>query len=94
MEKRTIGKSELEVSAIGLGCKGMSSAYDPAARVILAAPLRSALVCTTLGLFLSTHEVNRTNLAVVQRRFRTRICPVGSAPLVSPKGGYATQSLL
>jgi aryl-alcohol dehydrogenase-like predicted oxidoreductase len=29
MEKRTIGKSGLEVSALGLGCMGMSFAYGP-----------------------------------------------------------------
>src|SRR5271166_3434658 len=30
MEKRTLGKSGLEVSALGLGCMGMTSAYGPA----------------------------------------------------------------
>src|SRR5712664_2039133 len=31
MQKRTLGKSNLEVSALGLGCMSMSSGYGPAA---------------------------------------------------------------
>jgi aryl-alcohol dehydrogenase-like predicted oxidoreductase len=30
MQKRTLGNSTLEVSALGLGCMGMSSSYGPA----------------------------------------------------------------
>lgn len=30
MQKRKLGKSNLEVSAVGLGCMGMNFSYGPA----------------------------------------------------------------
>jgi len=44
MEKRTLGKSELEVSAVGLGCMGMSYGYGPPAdRREMVALIRTAV---------------------------------------------------
>ena len=44
MQKRKLGKSELEVSAIGLGCMGMSQSYGPAPDK----PELIALICTAV----------------------------------------------
>jgi aryl-alcohol dehydrogenase-like predicted oxidoreductase len=44
MKKRTLGKSNLEVSALGLGCMGMSFGYGPAAnRQEMVSLIRSAV---------------------------------------------------
>src|SRR5438876_6640124 len=44
MQKRKLGKSNLEVSAIGLGCMGMSFGYGPAAdRQEMISLIRSAV---------------------------------------------------
>jgi aryl-alcohol dehydrogenase-like predicted oxidoreductase len=44
MQKRTLGKSGLEVSALGLGCMGMSHGYGPAAdKTEMIALIRSAV---------------------------------------------------
>jgi len=44
MQKRKLGKSNLEVSAIGLGCMGMSYGYGPAAdRQEMISLIRSAV---------------------------------------------------
>jgi aryl-alcohol dehydrogenase-like predicted oxidoreductase len=44
MQKRTLGKSNLEVSALGLGCMGMSFAYGPPADKQEARKANQALV--------------------------------------------------
>lgn len=44
MRKRTLGKSKLEVSALGLGCMGMSASYgEPKDKKEMAALLRTAV---------------------------------------------------
>jgi aryl-alcohol dehydrogenase-like predicted oxidoreductase len=44
MQKRTLGKSNLEVSALGLGCMGLSSGYGPATEKTQAIALIRAAV--------------------------------------------------
>jgi aryl-alcohol dehydrogenase-like predicted oxidoreductase len=43
LESRTLGRSGLTVSALGLGCMGMSNAYGPAGRADSIATIRHAL---------------------------------------------------
>ena len=46
MQKRTLGKSGLEVSALGLGCMGLSHGYGPATETKQAVELnRTAVGC-------------------------------------------------
>jgi len=56
MQKRQLGKSGLEVSAIGLGCMGMSSSYGPAAdKQEMISLIRTAVECGVT--FFDTAEV-------------------------------------
>lgn len=47
MKKRTLGKSNLEVSAIGLGCMGLSFGYGPPAEKQQAITLISGILMLT-----------------------------------------------
>src|SRR6059036_462017 len=56
MQKRRLGRSNLEVSAVGLGCMGMSFGYGPAAdKREMIALLRAAVECGVT--FFDTAEV-------------------------------------
>ena len=56
MQKRRLGKSNLEVSAIGLGCMGMSFGYGPAAdKQEMISLIRAAVECGIT--FFDTAEV-------------------------------------
>jgi aryl-alcohol dehydrogenase-like predicted oxidoreductase len=77
MKKRNLGKSNLEVSAIGLGCMGMSSAYgQPKDKQEMISLLRSAV---DLGItFFDTAEVygpftNEELLGEALAPFRSRV---------------------
>ena len=43
MQKRTLGKSNLEVSAMGLGCMGMSFGYGPPDKKEMISLIRAAV---------------------------------------------------
>ena len=72
LSKRNLGKQGLEVSAIGLGCMGMSQSYGPADEAESIATLHRAidLGCT----FLDTAEVYGpfTNEALIGRALKGR----------------------
>jgi len=50
MQKRKLGKSNLEVSALGLGCMGMSFGYGPAGdKQEMISVIRGAVALTDLA---------------------------------------------
>jgi aryl-alcohol dehydrogenase-like predicted oxidoreductase len=89
MKKRKLGKSNLEVSAIGLGCMGMSSAYGPPKdKQEMISLLRSAL---DLGItFFDTAEVYGpfTNEELVGEA----LAPFRSRVVIATKFGFKIDS--
>jgi aryl-alcohol dehydrogenase-like predicted oxidoreductase len=86
MQKRKLGKSGLEVSALGLGCMGMTWAYGaPADHAQMVALLRDAV---ELGVtFFDTAEVYgpRTNEELVGEA----LAPVRDKVVIATKFGFA-----
>src|ERR1700752_1884028 len=86
MKKRKLGKSNLEVSAIGLGCMGMSFGYGPAKeKTEMISLIRSAV---QLGVtFFDTAEVYGpfTNEELVGEA----LAPVRDQVVIATKFGFA-----
>jgi aryl-alcohol dehydrogenase-like predicted oxidoreductase len=85
MQKRTLGKSGLEVSAMGLGCMGMSFGYGPAKdKQVMISVIRAAV---ELGVtFFDTAEVYGpfTNEELVGEA----LAPVRSDVVIATKFGF------
>src|ERR1700722_14683607 len=85
MQKRTLGKSGLEVSALGFGCMGLSFAYGPALeRSKAIALLRDAFECGVT--FFDTAEAYGpfTNEDVVGEA----LAPVRDKVVIATKFGF------
>ena len=85
MQKRKLGKSNLEVSAIGLGCMGLSSAYGPATERQQAISLIRAAVDRGVTFF-DTAEVYGpfTNEEIVGEA----LAPVRDKVVIATKFGF------
>ena len=99
MQKRKLGKSNLEVSALGLGCMGMSFGYGPAAeKREMIALIRSAIESGIT--FFDTAEVygpfaNEELVGEALAPFRKQVViatKFGFAP--DPKGGERWTTLI
>ena len=69
MEKRKLGKKNLEVSAIGLGCMGLTFGYGPAADTQEAIRLIRTAVDRGVTLFDTAEAYGEANEALVGKRW-------------------------
>ena len=89
MHKRTLGRSGLQVSALGLGCMGMSFAYEPIPdRTAMVALLRAAV----------EHGVNFFDTAEVygpyinEELLGEALAPLRDQVVIATKFGFKTES--
>jgi aryl-alcohol dehydrogenase-like predicted oxidoreductase len=85
MQKRKLGKSGLEVSAIGLGCMGLSSGYGPATDKSVAIALIRAAVERGVTLF-DTAEVYGSY--VNEELVGEALAPVRDRVVIATKFGF------
>ena len=84
MEKRKLGPSGLEVSALGLGCMGLSHGYGPAADVAEATRLIRAAVDLGVTFFDSAEAYGEANEQLVGRA----LAPVRAQVVIATKFGF------
>lgn len=85
METRKLGPAGLEVSALGLGCMGLSHGYGPAADVAEAIQLLRAAVDLGVTFFDSAEAYGEAN----ERLVGTALAPVRDHVVIATKFGFA-----
>jgi aryl-alcohol dehydrogenase-like predicted oxidoreductase len=84
MEKRKLGPAGLEVSALGLGCMGLSFAYGPATDVAEATKLIRAAVDLGVTFFDTAETYSEAN----ERLVGTALAPVRDQVVIATKFGF------
>jgi aryl-alcohol dehydrogenase-like predicted oxidoreductase len=84
MQKRTLGKSGLEVSAIGLGCMGLTFGYGPATDVTNATKLIRAAVDLGVTFFDSAEAYGEANETMLGQA----LSPVRDQVVIATKFGF------
>jgi aryl-alcohol dehydrogenase-like predicted oxidoreductase len=84
MQKRILGKSNLEVSAIGLGCMGLTFGYGPATDTQDAIKLIRAAVDRGVTFFDSAEAYGEANETIVGQA----IAPVRDQVVIATKFGF------
>jgi aryl-alcohol dehydrogenase-like predicted oxidoreductase len=84
VEKRKLGPAGLEVSALGLGCMGLSHGYGPAADVTEATKLIRAAVEMGVTFFDSAEAYGEANEQLVGRA----LAPVRDQVVIATKFGF------
>ena len=84
MHKRMLGKSNLEVSAIGLGCMGLTFGYGPATDVTNATKLIRAAVDLGVTFFDSAEAYGEANETMLGQA----ISPVRDQVVIATKFGF------
>jgi aryl-alcohol dehydrogenase-like predicted oxidoreductase len=84
MEKRKLGPAGLEVSALGLGCMGLSFAYGPATDVAEATKLIRAAVDLGVTFFDTAETYSEAN----ERLVGAALAPVREQVVIATKFGF------